>query len=293
MDSPRPPRRASAAPPRGPVTDSRQWPGRPPPRRAPPAIADVRQVGSERWLYGRHPVAAALANPARRWHRLVALARQEQEARALIAGAQAVRRGDGAPLRLLDRTGFATILPEAAVHQGLALAVEPLAEPTLKNVLRRSTTGSARHVIVLLDQVTDPHNVGAVLRSAAAFGALAVVLAARTAPPVAGALAKAASGALESMPLVRVVNLARALDELKDAGFWACGLDETAPQTLAALDLGERVALVLGSEGRGMRRLVRERCDHLARLPTRAEQPTINISNAAAVALYEFVRGAR
>src|SRR5215472_3376178 len=290
MDSPRPPRRASAAPTRGPVTDSGQRPGRSP-RRAPPAIADVRQVGSERWLYGRHPVAAALANPARRWHRLVALAGQEQEARALIAGAQAVRRGDGAPLRLLDRTGFATILPEAAVHQGLALAVEPLAEPTLEEVLRRSRTESARHVIVLLDQVTDPHNVGAVLRSAAAFGALAVVLAARAAPPVAGALAKAASGALESMPLVRVVNLARTLDELKDAGFWACGLDETAPQTLAALDLGERVALVLGSEGRGMRRLVRERCDHLARLPTHAEQPTINISNAAAVALYEFVRG--
>jgi 23S rRNA (guanosine2251-2'-O)-methyltransferase len=291
MNSPRPPRRAAAAPTRRPVADSRQRPAGPLSRRAPPATPDVRQTGSERWIYGRHPVAAALANPARRWHRLVALTGQEEEARALIASAQAVRCGDGAPLRLLDRGGFATILPEAAVHQGLALAVEPLAEPTLEEVLRRSATASPRRVIVLLDHVTDPHNVGAVLRSAAAFGALAVVLAARAAPPVAGALAKAASGALESVPLVRVVNLARALDELKDAGFWACGLDETAPQTLAALDLGERVALVLGSEGRGMRRLVRERCDHLARLPTRAEQPTINISNAAAVALYEFVRG--
>jgi len=130
-----------------------------------------------------------------------------------------------------------------------------------------------------------------VLRSAAAFGALAVVLVAHGAPPIAGALAKAASGALESVPLVRVVNLVRTLDRLKDAGFWTCGLDATARQPLATLDLGARVALVLGSEGGGMRRLVRERCDHLARLPTRTEQSTINVSNAAAVALYELVRG--
>ena len=136
---------------------------------------------------------------------------------------------------------------------------------------------------MLLDQVSDPHNVGAVLRSAAAFGALAVVLAAHGAPPATGALAKAASGALETVPLVRAVNLARTLDQLKEEGFWVCGLDETADETLAALDLGERVAIVLGSEGGGMRRLVREHCDHLARLPTLAAQPTLNVSNAAAV----------
>jgi 23S rRNA (guanosine2251-2'-O)-methyltransferase len=116
-----------------------------------------------------------------------------------------------------------------------------------------------------------------------------VVVSAHGAPAATGALAKAASGALEGMPLVKVVNLARTLDRLKEASFWICGLDESAPQTLAALDLGERVAVVLGSEGRGMRRLVRERCDHLARLPTRAEQPSINVSNAAAVALYELM----
>jgi len=221
---------------------------------------------------------------------LVALAGHEQEARTLVAAAKAVRRGNGQPIRVLGREDFKALLSEDAVHQGLAVAVEPLAEPDLEDVLRRTATSSGRSVVVLLDQVSDPHNVGAVLRSASSFGALAVVLPMHGAPPVAGALAKAASGALESVPLVRVVNLARTLDRLKDAAFWICGLDETASQTLAALDLGERVALVLGSEGGGMRRLVRERCDHLARLPTRAEQPTINVSNAAAVALYELMR---
>jgi 23S rRNA (guanosine2251-2'-O)-methyltransferase len=169
--------------------------------------------------------------------------------------------------------------------------VEPLAEPDLDDVLRRAATAPGRCVIVLLDQVSDPRNVGAVLRSAAAFGALAVVLAVHGAPPVTGALAKAASGALEQVPLVRVVNLARALDQLKDAGFWVCGLEANAEQTLAALELGDRVAIVLGSEGSGMRRLVRERCDHLARLPTRSAQATINVSSAAAIALYELARG--
>jgi 23S rRNA (guanosine2251-2'-O)-methyltransferase len=244
----------------------------------------------ERWIYGRHAVAAALANPGRRWYRLAALAGHEPEARALVFGALATRCGNGEPIRVLDHDDFAALLPEGAVHQGLALAVEPLAEPDLEDVLRRAKTVSGRSVIVVLDQVSDPHNVGAVLRSACAFGALAVVLTVHRAPLAAGALAKAASGALESVPLVRVVNLARALDRLKEAAFWICGLDETASQTLAAADLGERVALVLGSEGGGMRRLVRERCDYLARLPTRNQQPTINVSNAAAVALYELVR---
>jgi 23S rRNA (guanosine2251-2'-O)-methyltransferase len=253
------------------------------------SAADTRADAAS-WVYGRHAVAAALANPARRWYRLAVLAGREQEAQVLLAGATAPRRGDGAPICVLDRSGFAALLSQDAVHQGLALAVEPLAEPDLEDVLRRATGTSGRIVIVLLDEVSDPHNVGAVMRSASAFGALSVVITTHRAPSAAGALAKAASGALESMPLVRVVNLARALDRLKDAGFWICGLDETAEQTLAALDLGERVALVLGSEGGGMRRLIRERCDHLARLPTRSRQSTINVSNAAAVALYELMR---
>ena len=252
--------------------------------------ADRERIPFDRWIYGRHAVAAALANPQRRWHWLATLVGHESEARTLVSAALAPRCSDGEPIRVLDRDDFPALLPEGAVHQGLALAVEPLAELDLEDVLRRAKTLSGRSVIVLLDQVSDPHNVGAVLRSASAFGALAVVLTVHRTPPAAGALAKAASGALESVPLVRVVNLARALDRLKEAAFWICGLDETASQTLAAVDFDERVALVLGAEGGGMRRLVRERCDYLARLPTRTQQPTINVSNAAAVALYELVR---
>jgi 23S rRNA (guanosine2251-2'-O)-methyltransferase len=243
----------------------------------------------ERWLYGRHPVAAALANPARRWRRLTVLPGQEAEGHELLAAARAERRGDGDAVRVLDRTGFAALLGQDAVHQGLALEVEPLETADLDDLLRAAQAtfpGAARAVIVVLDQVSDPQNVGAVLRAAAAFGACGVIVAAHGAPPATGALAKAASGALELVPLIEEVNLARALDRLKEAGFWCCGLDERAPQLLAELDLGPRVALVLGAEGTGLRRLVRESCDHLARLPTSAAMPSLNVSTAAAVALY-------
>jgi 23S rRNA (guanosine2251-2'-O)-methyltransferase len=256
-----------------------------PPRKG--LSARRRDAAAERWIYGRHAVAAALANPERRWHRLAALADQAEEARALAAAARARRRGEGDPVRVLDRAALAAMLPQGAVHQGLALETEPLEPADLDDVVR-ATTGPG--TLVALDQVSDPQNVGAVLRAAAAFRAAAVILTRHGAPPAGGALAKAASGALERVPLVRVVNLARALDRMKEAGFWICGLCADAPQPLAALDLGERAALVLGSEGSGLRRLVRERCDHLARLPTRPAQPTLNIAAAAAVALYELVR---
>lgn len=243
------------------------------------------------WLYGRHAVTAALSNPERRWRRFVVLAGQEEEATALVARARAVQREDDAAVAVLDRKGFAAILPRHAVHQGLALEVEPLPEPDLDDVLRGVASASGRCIIVMLDQLSDPQNIGAVLRSAAAFGALAVAVSAHRAPPVTGALAKAASGALESVSLISIVNLARALDQLKGAGFWICGLHEAASKLLAELDVGERVAIVLGSEGGGLRRLVRERCDFLARLPTRPAQPSLNVSNAAAIALYELTRG--
>lgn len=235
-------------------------------------------------------MTAALANPARRWRLLAVLAGHEREAALLVAGAKAGRNGNNEAVRILDHNSLAAMLPEGAIHQGLALEVEPLAELDLDEVLHRPGPMVGHQIIIVLDRISDPQNVGAILRSAAAFGALAVVLSKHGAASITGAVAKAASGALEKVPLVRVVNLARALERLKEAQFWICGLDEAASQSLAEVDLGERIAIVLGSEGSGMRRLVREHCDYVARLPTRAVQPSLNVSNTAAVALYELVR---
>jgi 23S rRNA (guanosine2251-2'-O)-methyltransferase len=236
------------------------------------------------WLHGLHPVAAALANPARRLRRL--LLTEEAEA------ALAARLPAGQPWRLAperaDRARFATFLPEDAVHQGAALLADPLPPVPLDRALSHS-----EGPVLVLDHVTDPRNVGAILRSAAAFGAAATVLQDRHAPPETGALARAASGALELVPVVREVNLARALRELKEAGLWVVGLDAAAPVTLAQAAhglRGRRVALVLGAEGEGLRRLTRETCDELARLPIAPEVESLNVSAAAAVALYELAR---
>ena len=273
MHSPRPPHQKRNSPPRN----------RPPS----PAIPAAR---GDRWLYGRHTVVAALANPERRWRRLAVLVGQEAEAERLLADAIAERCGTAsAALEILDRDALAARLSPGAVHQGIALEVEPLREPDLDDLLRELETAAEQAVIIALDQVSDPQNVGAVLRSAAAFGARAVLIAAHGAPPITGTLAKAASGAVDRVALIRTVNLSRALGRLKQNRFWVCGLEECAARSLSEIDLGGRVVFVLGSEGSGMRRLVREACDHLARLPTLPAQPSLNVSNAAAVALYELV----
>jgi 23S rRNA (guanosine2251-2'-O)-methyltransferase len=236
-------------------------------------------------------VAAALANPARRVRRLLALPEAAAELRALISSARAHLPPD-AP-EILDRRGFDQLLPQGAVHQGMALAAEPLATGDIEDLLDALPDGGEPHVIVLLDQVTDPHNVGAILRSAAAFAARGVIMPEHGAPPVTGALAKAASGALEGVPLLRVTNLARTLDRLKEAGFWCVGLAESGDKILDEIDISGRIALVLGAEGSGLRRLTRERCDFLVRLATRGEPASLNVSNAAAIALYELTRRSR
>jgi 23S rRNA (guanosine2251-2'-O)-methyltransferase len=181
------------------------------------------------------------------------------------------------------------LLPEGAVHQGFALMAAPLIEPHLEDVIAALPAGDSGLVIVL-DQVTDPRNVGAILRSAAAFGASAVILPERRGAETTAALAKTASGALESVPLVRVTNISRTLDTLKAGGFWCVGLDAHATQSLAKTDLSGRVALVLGAEGSGLRRLVAEHCDIRACLPIGPLIDSLNVSAAAAIALYEVAR---
>jgi 23S rRNA (guanosine2251-2'-O)-methyltransferase len=230
------------------------------------------------WLYGRHPVLAALANPERRIERLLATRDVAERHAAEFAGK--------AP-QILARDELGQRLPAGAVHQGLAVLTSPLEEPALEDVLARCGDDA---LVLALDQVTDPHNVGAILRSAAAFGAAAVIVTERNAPADTGVLAKAASGALEIVPLMRAVNLARTLDQLKEAGFWTYGLAENGDAPIGTLDLKGRVCIVLGAEGEGLRRLTAEKCDRLVTIPTQAALAALNVSNAAAVAAYEWAR---
>ena len=188
---------------------------------------------------------------------------------------------------IVDRAELDRLLA-GAVHQGWALLADPLAPPDLPAAC--ATEPGRRNLVVVLDQVTDPQNVGAVLRSAAAFGARAVVATDRHAPAATGALAKAASGALETVALVRVANLARALEQLADLDYWRIGLDPAAAPPIASAERYDNVALVLGAEGKGLRRLTARHCDLLVRIPMAADMASLNVAAAAAVALYAHSR---
>ncbi|MDQ8756280.1 23S rRNA (guanosine(2251)-2'-O)-methyltransferase RlmB [Sphingosinicella sp. LHD-64] len=224
-------------------------------------------------FWGRHAVAAALANPDRDIVRIWAT-------REAAAGLEL--RPD-VPVTYADVADLGRMVPRDAPHQGIVAEVERLDDLLLADLLDGAEDGRP---LLVLDQVTDPHNVGAILRSAAAFDALGIVTQDRHAPGESGALAKAASGALETVPWVRVVNLARALDEMAEAGFWRIGLAGEA-ETMLADALGPpRVALVLGAEGEGIRQNVEAHCDALAKLPISDRIESLNVSNAAAIALY-------
>jgi 23S rRNA (guanosine2251-2'-O)-methyltransferase len=224
-------------------------------------------------FWGKHAVSAALDNPRRR----VVHAWATRDAAELMQFPQDV------PLTRAEVTDLGRLVPGDAPHQGMVIEVEPLEDVWLDDIL---TTAPERAVLLVLDQVTDPHNVGAILRSAAAFGAIGIVTQDRHSPPESGALAKAASGALETLPWVRSVNLARALGDIAEAGFWRIGLAGDADLELKDALGPKRVALVLGAEGAGMRPNTREHCDAIARLPITSNVESLNVSNAAAVALY-------
>ena len=224
-------------------------------------------------LWGKHAVAAALDNPRRRVLR----------AWATREAAEAMQFPKEVAVTFSDVADLGRLVPHDAPHQGAVIEVEALEEAWLDELV---TEAPERAVLLVLDQVTDPHNVGAILRSAAAFGAIGIVTQDRHSPPESGVVAKAASGALERVPWVRVVNLARALEEIAEAGFWRIGLAGDAETDLKDALGPQRVALVLGAEGAGLRPNTREHCDALARLPITEEIESLNVSNAAAVALY-------
>lgn len=236
------------------------------------------------WLYGLHAVKAALENPRRRVKRALVTSRSAEEIGEKLLGRVRYEVVDG------DAVG--RVLPPGAVHQGVALLCEPLPRRDLSELLTPPQTASGgRRIVLVLDQISDPHNEGAILRTAAAFGVSAVVVQDRNSAPEAGALAKAASGALDIVPLVSVVNISRALEELQKLGFWRIALagDGEGPLKDAAAGNGD-IALVLGSEGSGIRRLVREHCDAAAYVPISSAMESLNVSNAAAIAMYELRR---
>ena len=225
-------------------------------------------------FWGRHAVTAALANPERVVRKLWAT----REALAALDIPPVI------PIIYADVADLARLVPGDAPHQGLVAEVDPLEDIWLGDLLEQGRDD--RRPLVVLDQVTDPHNVGAILRSAAAFDALGIITPDRHAPPESGTIARSASGALEIVPWVRVVNLARALEEIAEAGFWRVGLTGEATQTLQQAMGETRVALVLGAEGEGMRQNTAAHCDELARLPISPKVESLNVSNAAAIALY-------
>ena len=247
----------------------RERPGDPP---APPRTPSRnRPPDGAGLIWGTHAVMAALGSAARPVVRLFAT-------RAAAERVAERAAGRGLIPDVVPAEAIAARVPRDAVHQGLLLEVRPRAALHVDDLPDAG-------VILVLDQITDPHNVGAILRSAAAFGATALVVTERHAPPLGGTLAKAASGALEHVPLVTVVNLARALDDLGRRGFQRIGLDSAGERTLDDVPLAPPLALVLGAEGTGMRRLTRERCDVVARLDMPGPIKSLNVSNATAVAL--------
>lgn len=240
-------------------------------KRYPPRSPSQRRVDAL-WIYGFHPVLAALANPRRKIRRLVAT--PNALARLAAEGASLGIAPEISTPRAIDR-----ILGGDAVHQGVAIEVAPL-EP------HAITSLSGARLVLALDQITDPHNVGAIMRSALAFGADAVVTTRRHAPAETGVLAKAASGALDRISVIEVENLARALEDLSELGFTTIALDSEAETAIESAMTSARIALVLGAEGKGLRQRTRETCDVVARLSVPGPLASLNVSNAAVLALY-------
>lgn len=220
---------------------------------------------------------AALANP----HRVVRKIWGTREALGALELPPVL------PITYADVSDLGRMVPADAPHQGLVAEVDPLEDVWLGELLDRGAED--RRPLLVLDQVTDPHNVGAILRSAAAFDALGIVTQDRHAPPESGTVARAASGALEVVPWCRVINLARALEEIAEAGFWRVGLTGHASQTLDQAMGNQKLALVLGAEGEGMRQNTEAHCDELAKLPISGKVESLNVSNAAAIALYAAI----
>lgn len=232
-------------------------------------------------LFGFHAVSAAWQNPARNFEALYLTDQAAEGFEDVLRAAPSVRRPEP---QIIDKRDLERALPPGTVHQGIAALAAPLAETGVQDLIIRAGNGEPS-LLLILDQVTDPHNVGAILRSACAFGANGVIMQRKHAPELSGVLAKTACGALEHIPVAFETNLSRTIETLQEAGYFVAGLDERG-EDIASYKPSQKTALVLGAEGPGIRHLVKEHCDILLRLPMYGAMPSINVSNAAAVALY-------
>jgi len=240
------------------------------------------QIKHTEWLWGVHAVREAWKNPDRKIHSLLVTEKSSGVVDEWSIDKNIKRpKGD-----IIERSVIQKRLPQGAVHQGLAVQCSPLEETFLSDIIIQSKSKDGI-LVVILDQVTDPHNVGAIMRSACAFGASAIIVQSRHAPESTGTLAKSACGATEHIPMIREVNLSRAIDSLKDNYFSVIGLDELGEDISEIKKIqNSKICLVMGAEGPGLRQKVKEHCTSLLRLPTGGPVPTLNVSNAAAVALY-------
>ena len=247
------------------------------PRRAPRPPVEGRAN-----LWGTHAVSEAWLNPARQIAALYITDVMLKNFEPTLAQGKELKRPSP---KIMDRKDMDRMLGEGVVHQGIAIDAKPLDEVFVQDFIARAA--NLDHALLLmLDQVTDPHNAGAILRSASAFGAAGVIMQRRHSPELTGVLAKTASGAIEHVPVAYEINLSDTLDYLKNKGFYAIGLDERGETAIGAIKKGGKTVLVLGAEGKGLRPKVAEHCDTLARLPTQGPINSLNVSNAAAVALY-------
>ncbi len=237
-------------------------------------------------LYGRHPVMAVLNNKNRRISKILCTKDNFDELKA-VCQQNDINTG---LLNTVDKKEIDRILPRDAVHQGFAVYCSELEDYSLEDICIMADEKSRCHVLVL-DQVTDPQNIGAIIRSCVAFDALALILQDKNSPAETGAMAKASAGTIENLPICRVTNLSRAIQQLKEAGFWTIGMDGYATTYIDEIDKSGKTAIVMGSEGKGLRRLVEESCDTTVKLPISDKVESLNVSTAAAIALYEINKG--
>lgn len=228
-------------------------------------------------IYGRHAVLAALANPRRRIEKLWCTKENFAE----------IAKNSKVQPKVVERKDIDKLLGNDAVHQGFALFCSRLEDAAIDDLLEMAENKKDCHILIL-DQVTDPQNIGAIIRSAVAFDTLALVLQDKNSPLESGAMDKAAAGMVEHLPIVRVTNLARTIEQLKGVGFWVIGMDGYAKTTIAEMKKGGKIAVVMGSEGKGMRRLIEESCDVAVKLPISEKTESLNVATAAAITLYEI-----